>query len=107
MTADKPTLSFQIRLFLSLVAFSCLLLGLVAYYLYHTLDQQLHRDLGARAQVQAREIALIPSLVTTPPRCGRWVTGCGRGVTPVIWCLAIAMPSTSTTQNTRIASGRR
>ncbi|MDV5139322.1 MULTISPECIES: ATP-binding protein [Yersiniaceae] len=63
MTADKPTLSFQIRLFLSLVVFSCLLLGLVAYYLYHTLDQQLHRDLGARAQVQAREIAQIPSLI--------------------------------------------
>ncbi|PLR32244.1 histidine kinase [Chimaeribacter coloradensis] len=63
MTADKPTLSFQIRLFLSLVAFSCLLLGLVGFYLYHTLDQQLHRDLGARARVQAREIAQIPSLV--------------------------------------------
>jgi two-component system cit operon sensor histidine kinase CitA len=63
MIADKPPLSFQIRLFLSLVAFSCLLLGLVAYYLYHTLDQQLHRDLGARAEVQAREIAQIPSVI--------------------------------------------
>lgn len=71
MTADQPRLSFQIRLFLSLVACSCLLLGLIAYYLYHTLDQQLHRDLGLRAQVQAREIAQIPSLIEAMARGDR------------------------------------
>ncbi|HIH4156694.1 TPA: histidine kinase, partial [Serratia marcescens] len=56
-------LSFQIKLFLCLVAFSCLLLTCIGAYTYYQLDAQLHRDLGARAQVQAREIALIPSLV--------------------------------------------
>lgn len=56
-------LSFQIKLFLCLVAFSCLLLSCIGAYTYYQLDAQLHRDLGARAQVQAREIALIPSLV--------------------------------------------
>ncbi|CAI0997728.1 Sensor histidine kinase CitA [Serratia entomophila] len=55
-------LSFQIKLFLCLVAFSCVLLALIGAYAYYQLDAQLHRDLGARAQVQAREIALIPSL---------------------------------------------
>ncbi|MFI8416687.1 ATP-binding protein [Serratia sp. NPDC078593] len=55
-------LSFQIKLFLCLVAFSCLLLTLIGSYTYYQLDAQLHRDLGSRAQVQAREIALIPSL---------------------------------------------
>ncbi|MBV6695044.1 ATP-binding protein [Serratia quinivorans] len=57
-------LSFQIKLFLCLVAFSCLLLSFIGAYTYYQLDAQLHRDLGARAQVQAREIALIPSLVS-------------------------------------------
>lgn len=57
-------LSFQIKLFLCLVAFSCLLLTFIGAYTYYQLDAQLHRDLGARAQVQAREIALIPSLIT-------------------------------------------
>ncbi|SMB44805.1 sensory histidine kinase in two-component regulatory system with citB [Serratia proteamaculans] len=57
-------LSFQIKLFLCLVAFSCVLLSFIGAYTYYQLDAQLHRDLGARAQVQAREIALIPTLVT-------------------------------------------
>lgn len=57
-------LSFQIKLFLCLVAFSCVLLTFIGAYTYYQLDAQLHRDLGARAQVQAREIALIPTLVT-------------------------------------------
>lgn len=57
-------LSFQIKLFLCLVAFSCVLLSFIGAYTYYQLDAQLHRDLGARAQVQAREIALIPTLVS-------------------------------------------
>lgn len=56
-------LSFQIKLFLCLVAFSSVLLSLIGVYTYYQLDAQLHRDLGARAQVQAREIALIPTLI--------------------------------------------
>lgn len=55
-------LSFQIKLFLCLVAFSCLLLTCIGAYTYYQLDAQLHRDLGARAGAGA-EIALIPSLV--------------------------------------------
>lgn len=54
--------TFQIKLFICLVAFSCLLLALVGAFLYHTFDTQLHRDLGSRARVQASEIALIPEL---------------------------------------------
>ncbi|MHA7845683.1 ATP-binding protein [Serratia sp. D1N4] len=57
-------LSFQIKLFLCLVAFSSLLLTLIGAYTYYQLDSQLHRDLGARAQVQAREIALTPTLIS-------------------------------------------
>ncbi|EFE95955.1 hypothetical protein HMPREF0758_2393 [Serratia odorifera DSM 4582] len=58
----RLNLSFQIKLFICLVAFSSLLLTLIGAYTYYRLDAQLHRDLGARAQVQAREIALIPTL---------------------------------------------
>ncbi|HEI8867703.1 TPA: sensor histidine kinase [Serratia odorifera] len=58
----RLNLSFQIKLFICLVAFSSLLLTLIGAYSYYRLDAQLHRELGARAQVQAREIALIPSL---------------------------------------------
>ena len=43
-------LSFQIKLFLCLVAFSCLLLTCIGAYTYYQLDAQLHRDLGARAR---------------------------------------------------------
>ena len=58
----KLRLSFQIKLFLSLVAFSCLLLALLGVLLFHFIDRQLHHDLGQRARVQASEIALIPGL---------------------------------------------
>lgn len=37
-------LSFQIKLFLCLVAFSCLLLTCIGAYTYYQLDAQLHRD---------------------------------------------------------------
>ena len=58
----KQKLSFQIKLFLCLVAFSCLLLALLGVFVYHIVDRQLHHDLGNRARVQASEIALIPDL---------------------------------------------
>ena len=57
-------LSFHIKLFLCLVAFSCVLLTVIGVYTYYQVDAQLHRDLGARAQVQARGIALMPTLIT-------------------------------------------
>lgn len=55
-------LPFQVKLFLSLVGFSCLLLALLGAILYHVIDRQLHHDLGQRARVQASEIALMPGL---------------------------------------------
>ena len=56
----KRRLSFQVKLFLSLVLFSCLLLALQGAILFHFIDRQLHHDLGQRARVQASEIALMP-----------------------------------------------
>jgi len=58
----KRRLSFQVKLFLSLVLFSCLLLALLGTILFHFIDRQLHHDLGQRARVQASEIALMPGL---------------------------------------------
>jgi len=58
----KLRFTFQIKLFLSLVAFSCVLLALVGAFLFHTIDRQLNHDLGNRAKVQAAQIALMPGL---------------------------------------------
>ncbi|BBR57334.1 MULTISPECIES: ATP-binding protein [unclassified Klebsiella] len=58
----KLKLSFQMKLFLALVVFSCLLLALLGTLLFHFIDRQLHHDLGQRARVQASEIALMPGL---------------------------------------------
>ena len=58
----KRRLPFQVKLFLSLVFFSCLLLALMGVILFHFIDRQLHHDLGQRARVQASQIALMPGL---------------------------------------------
>ncbi|MFJ5157604.1 ATP-binding protein [Pantoea sp. NPDC088449] len=58
----KRRLPFQVKLFLSLVLFSCQLLALLGTILFHFIDRQLHHDLGQRARVQASEIALMPGL---------------------------------------------
>lgn len=58
----KHRLTFQMKLFLSLLAFSCLLLALLGALLFHFIDRQLHHDLGQRARIQASEIALMPGL---------------------------------------------
>ncbi|OQP35934.1 ATP-binding protein [Pantoea latae] len=58
----KRRYPFQVKLFLSLVLFSCLLLALQGVILFHFIDRQLHHDLGQRARVQASEIALMPGL---------------------------------------------
>lgn len=55
-------LPFQVKLFLSLVVFSSLLLALLGIILFHFMERQLHHDLGQRARVQASEIALMPGL---------------------------------------------
>lgn len=54
--------TFQIKLFLSLVGFSCVLLAVLGLLLFRTVDEQLHKDLGSRAKVQASQIALMPGL---------------------------------------------
>ncbi|KFC10533.1 sensor kinase [Trabulsiella guamensis ATCC 49490] len=58
----KRRLSFQVKLFLALVFFSCLLLALLGVILFHFIDRQLHHDLGQRARIQASQIALMPGL---------------------------------------------
>ncbi|HCW97468.1 MAG TPA: histidine kinase, partial [Pantoea sp.] len=58
----KRRLPFQVKLFLALVLFSCLLLALLGAILFHFIDRQLHHDLGQRARVQASQIALMPGL---------------------------------------------
>ncbi|WP_413732617.1 ATP-binding protein [Sodalis sp. RH20] len=59
----RARISFHIKLFISLIVFFSLLLTLIGIYYYYDLDKQLYAEIGARAQVQAREIAMIPSLI--------------------------------------------
>lgn len=56
-------LSFHIKLFIYLIVFFSALLLMTGIYYYHDIDKQLYSELGTRAQVQAREIAIIPTLV--------------------------------------------
>ncbi|MFP9229773.1 ATP-binding protein [Pectobacterium cacticida] len=55
--------SFHIKLFIYLIVFFSSLLLMAGVYYYHDIDKQLYSELGTRAQVQAREIAIIPTLV--------------------------------------------
>jgi len=54
--------SFQIKLFISLVAFFSVLFALLGGYYYVDVGRQLYQEMSARAKIQAEEIALIPSL---------------------------------------------
>ncbi|MCI4184012.1 histidine kinase, partial [Dickeya dianthicola] len=60
MTVRLP---FHLKLFIYLMIFFSLLLITAGLYYYRAVDQQLYDELGSRAQIQAREIAIIPSLV--------------------------------------------
>lgn len=77
----KLRLPFQVKLFLSLVVFSCLLLALLGVFLFHSVDRQLHHDLGQRAKVQASEIALMPGLAQDV--ASRNVAGIARLIQPL------------------------
>ncbi|MCE9990441.1 sensor histidine kinase [Enterobacter asburiae] len=77
----KQRLPFQVKLFLSLVFFSCLLLALLGGILFHFIDRQLHHDLGQRARVQASEIALMPGLAENV--AARDITGIARLIQPL------------------------
>lgn len=55
-------LSFQIKLFISLVLFFSVLFACLGGYYYIDVGRQLYQEMSARAKIQAEEIALIPSL---------------------------------------------
>ncbi|TLV10689.1 sensor histidine kinase [Klebsiella indica] len=54
--------SFQIKLFISLVLFFSGLFVLLGVYYYQDMSRQLYQEMSARAKIQAEEIAIIPSL---------------------------------------------
>ena len=54
--------SFQIKLFVSLVAFFSVLFALLGGYYYVDVGRQLYQEMSARAKIQAEEIALMPNL---------------------------------------------
>ncbi|WP_449557009.1 ATP-binding protein [Huaxiibacter chinensis] len=54
--------SFQIKLFISLVLFFSVLFALLGSYYYVDVGRQLYQEMSTRAKIQAEEIALIPTL---------------------------------------------
>lgn len=54
--------SFQFKLFISLVAFFSVLFALLGVYYYFDASHQLYQEMSARAKIQAEEIALMPNL---------------------------------------------
>lgn len=54
--------SFQIKLFISLVAFFSVLFAVLASFYYIEVGRQLYQEMSARAKIQAEEIAIIPTL---------------------------------------------
>ncbi|HBV2125405.1 TPA: sensor histidine kinase [Klebsiella pneumoniae] len=55
-------LSFQYKLFISLVAFFSVLFIALGIYYYFDASRQLYQEMSARAKIQAEEIALMPNL---------------------------------------------
>ncbi|GAB82902.1 sensor histidine kinase [Shimwellia blattae] len=54
--------SFQIKLFISLVAFFSILFAALGGYYYFDVGRQLYQEMSIRARIQAEEIALIPDV---------------------------------------------
>ena len=54
--------SFQFKLFISLVAFFSVLFALLGVYYYIDASHQLYQGMSTRAKIQAEEIALMPDL---------------------------------------------
>ena len=54
-------LSFQYKLFISLVAFFSVLFIALGIYYYFDASRQLYQEMSARAKIQAEEIALMPN----------------------------------------------
>lgn len=59
----KRQLLFSHKLFLSLLAFSSIILIILQSYTWNVTENGLYQDLGKRAQIQAKEIAVIPDLI--------------------------------------------
>ena len=56
-------LSFTTKLFFSLLIFSLIILALLQSYIWNLTETSLYRSLGEKAQIQAKELAVIPSLI--------------------------------------------
>ncbi|OCG28073.1 hypothetical protein A9G11_11205 [Gilliamella sp. wkB108] len=59
----KIQLSFTTKLFLSLLLFSVILLALLQSYIWNATETELYRSLGEKAQIQAKELSVIPNLI--------------------------------------------
>ncbi|WP_294610427.1 sensor histidine kinase [uncultured Gilliamella sp.] len=59
----KVPVSFTTKLFLSLLLFSLVILALLQSYIWNTTENELYRSLGNKAEIQAKELAVIPSLI--------------------------------------------
>ncbi|MDF7671406.1 sensor histidine kinase [Orbaceae bacterium ESL0721] len=60
----KKPLSFTNKLFASLLLFSLVCLLLLQSYLWNVTEDSLYRNLGGKAQIQAKELAVIPDLIS-------------------------------------------
>lgn len=59
----KVQLSFATKLFLSLLLFSLIILALLQSYIWNATKTTLYKSLGEKAQIQAKELSVIPSLI--------------------------------------------
>ncbi|MWN31531.1 MULTISPECIES: ATP-binding protein [unclassified Gilliamella] len=59
----KFQLTFTTKLFLSLLLFSLIVLALLQSYIWNTTETNLYRSLGEKAQIQAKELSVLPSLI--------------------------------------------
>ncbi|OCG33012.1 hypothetical protein A9G34_09425 [Gilliamella sp. Choc4-2] len=59
----KIHFSFTTKLFGSLLLFSLIILALLQSYIWNTTETNLYRSLGEKAQIQAKELAVVPSLI--------------------------------------------
>ncbi|MCO6548257.1 MAG: hypothetical protein J6583_10840, partial [Gilliamella sp.] len=59
----KIYLSFTTKLFFSLLFFSLIVLALLQSYIWNTTETNLYRSLGEKAQIQAKELSVLPSLI--------------------------------------------
>lgn len=62
LLSEFKRLSFSTRLFMVLFAFFCLMLAVDGWYTSTKIKEYLYSEIGKRALVQAKQIAVIPSL---------------------------------------------